>query len=38
MGEFGEEAEWVVERFRRLAVAARISISTTVGGHGVTVP
>src|SRR5712671_7486055 len=36
MGEFGEEAERIVERLA--AVAASISIGATVGGHGITVP
>src|SRR5262249_25523185 len=38
MGEFGEQAKRAVERLRRLAVAASMSIRATVGGHGITVP
>src|SRR5262249_32005969 len=38
MGEFGEEAERAVERLRRPAVTASISIGATVGRHGITVP
>src|SRR5882672_4732397 len=38
VGQFGKEAERAVERLRRRAVAASMSIGATVGGHGITVP